>query len=79
MAEICPKTPKCPLFNDNLLQRKESAETYKNLYCRSNSKYMECKRYIVSEKVGRCADFIMPNSSYTVEELIERMKKEGLL
>lgn len=45
--EICPKTPKCPLFNDGLLKRQESAETYKNLYCRSTTKYKECKRYMV--------------------------------
>lgn len=77
MSNLCPKTPKCSLFNDNLLRRKESAETYKNMYCRKN--YTDCKRYIVSEKVGKCADFVMPNSSYSVDEIVDRMKKEGLI
>jgi hypothetical protein len=75
----CPKTPKCPLFNDNLLKRAESAEVYKRGYCKDSEKYKECMRYIVSEKVGKCADFVMPNSMLTVEQIIERMKKEGLI
>ncbi len=79
MTNICPRTSTCPLFNDNLLKRKESAETYKALYCRSDVKYKDCKRYIVVEKVGAVADFVMPNSSYSVEEIIERMKSEGLI
>jgi hypothetical protein len=79
MTDVCPKTPKCPLFNDNLLKRAGSAEVYKNGYCRDSKKYMECKRYIISEKVGKCADFVMPNSMLTIEQIIYRMKTEGLL
>ena len=77
MSVLCPKTPKCPLFEGSLLKRAESAESYKNLYCKG--KYPECKRYIVSEKVSRSADFVMPNSSMTIDQIIERMKKEGLI
>ncbi len=77
--DICPRTSTCPLFNGNLLKRKESAETYKALYCRSDVKYKECKRLIVTEKAGSVADFVMPNSTYTVEEIIERMKSESLI
>lgn len=77
MSEFCPKTPKCPLFNGNLLKRAESAEVYKNNYCKS--KYLECKRYQISEKVGKCADFVMPNSMLTLDEIVEKMKKTGLI
>jgi hypothetical protein len=75
----CPKTPKCPLFNDGLLKRQDSAETYKKLYCKSETKFKECKRYIVSEQVGKCPPFVLPNSSYTIDEIIERMKREQLI
>jgi hypothetical protein len=77
--EGCPKTPKCPLFNDGLLKRQESAETYKNMYCRSEQRYRECKRFIISEKTGVCPPFILPNSSYSIEEIMDRMKKEGMI
>lgn len=80
MENNCPKTEKCPLFNDNLLRRAESASTYKKLYCTAGeSKWKKCKRYMVSEATGKCPDFVMPNSTYTVEEIKERMKKEKML
>ena len=79
-ANLCPRTPGCALFNDNLLKRKESAEVYKELYCRAGeSKYITCKRYMVSEKVKICPDNVMPNSSMTVNEIIEQMKNTGQL
>jgi hypothetical protein len=79
MINYCPKTANCALFNNNLLKREESAETFKNLYCKSSTNHKNCKRYIVSEKVGKCADFVMPNSSYTVDEIIGKMKEKGLI
>jgi len=79
METICPKTPTCVLFNDNLLKRKESAETYKLLFCRTDEKYKQCKRYMISERVGKCPYFVMPNSSLSIDNIIERMKREGLL
>ncbi len=72
MINKCPKTENCPLFNKRLLKRESSYNAYKNLYCMSN-RYSECKRYIVSKKFGRCADFVMPNSSYTMDEIRSRM------
>lgn len=79
MSDFCPKIAKCPLFNGFLLKRAESEEVYKNLFCRDTNRYKDCKRYMVAETVGKCADFVMPNSSLTIDQIIERMKNEGLL
>jgi len=80
MEMNCPKTEKCPLFNGNLLKRSESEITYKKLYCSAGeSKWKQCKRFMVSESTGKCPDFVMPNSTYTLEEIIARMKKEKML
>lgn len=79
MSNQCPKVVKCPLFNDKILKREESAEVYKNLYCRNSEKFMECKRYQVSEKIGKCADFVMPNSTMTVDQIIQKMKDKALI
>lgn len=79
MNNQCPKVVKCPLFNDKILKREESAEVYKNLYCRNSEKFATCKRYQVSEKIGSCADFVMPNSTLSVEEIIQKMKEKALI
>ena len=71
---ICPKVQECPIFNNKLLKNKDTEEAYKNIYCRNGiEKYLTCKRYLVVEKIGKCADFVMPNSFLTVEEIIAKI------
>jgi len=79
MNQKCPKIESCPLFNNQLLKRQESADTYKNLYCNKENRFRECKRYIVSNKVGKCAPYVLPNSFSTADELIARMIKDGII
>lgn len=77
---LCPKYEKCPLFNGKLLSRKGAEESYKNLFCKAGeSKYSTCKRYMVSEKVGKCADWILPNCSLSLDEIMVKMKERGEL
>ncbi len=80
MDENCPKVAKCRLFNNQILKRAESAETYRNLYCKAGQpRWSNCKRYMVSEKFGSCPDYILPNSTFSLDEIQNRMRKEGLL
>lgn len=76
MLQFCTKIEKCPLFNDKILMRPESANTYKSLYCKDTKQnWRNCKRYIVSEKAGWCPDFVRPNSMLSIAEIIERMEQ----
>ncbi len=75
---ICPRQKVCNLFNDKIktFKSKKSLEIYKKLYCNAKDEYWkECKRLMIYKKTGKWADFIMPNSSYTIEQIIERMEK----
>lgn len=76
-SRYCPKLEKCPLFNGELLKRKRSEETYKNLYCKEPSAngWKRCKRYLVSEKMGWVPDWVLPNSSYSIDEIQQKMEK----
>ena len=78
--DLCTKVAKCPLFNGKLLKREGSEESYKNLYCKAGKeKWASCKRYQTSEKVGKCADWILPNCSMSLDEIINKMKEKGEL
>ncbi|MDD4385179.1 MAG: hypothetical protein PHD06_08375 [Bacteroidales bacterium] len=78
--EQCSKVVKCALFNGIILKRSTSEDVYKNLFCNaSKEKWTTCKRYQVSEKAGKCADWILPNSTLTVDEIIKKMKEKGEL
>jgi hypothetical protein len=75
----CPKTPKCPIFN-GVLKGTQFTETYKNLYCLAGiAGRQKCRRFQVAEKCGTCPPDILPNSSKAVDEIIDSMKKAGLI
>jgi hypothetical protein len=78
-TQICPKTPKCPIFN-GILKGTEYTETYKKLYCEAGEEGRnKCMRYQVSMKVGKCPENVLPNSLKSVDEIIEDMRKKGEL
>ena len=79
---ICPKQAVCNLFNDRIttFKSKMSLEIYKKLYCNAKDEYWkECKRLAIIKKTGKCADFVMPNSSLTIEQIIGKMKEQGII
>jgi hypothetical protein len=76
-TQICPKTPKCPIFN-GILQGTQYTETYKNLYCEAGETGRnKCMRFLVSQKVGKCPENVLPNSTKSIDEIIEEMRKKG--
>ena len=74
---ICPKFEKCPIFINNVFLKEKSKETYRQLYCEAGAvKYTTCKRYIVSQKLGKpIPEKYLPNSMLSVEEIIDRINK----
>jgi hypothetical protein len=78
-AQICPKTPKCPIFN-GILKGTEYTETYKKLYCEAGEEgRIKCRRFQVAEKVGMCPPDILPNSIKSVDEIVADLKAKGLI
>ncbi len=81
-VQICPKFEKCPLYNEKMkLFSQEVLEIYKRNYCLAGEEnFSKCKRYIVAQitKVSPPVD-ILPNSLFSIEEIIEKMKSQGLI
>ncbi len=76
---ICPKYKTCAIFNGKA--GIEAENIYKKSYCDAGEeKYSICKRFIVSEKTKTAPPIdIMPNSFYSVDEIIEIMREDGLI
>jgi hypothetical protein len=78
-ANVCPKTPKCPIFK-GILKGTEFTETYKRLYCEAGLEgRSRCRRFQVAEKAGVCPPDILPNSSKSVEEIVRKMKEQKII
>ncbi len=81
MVSICPKFEKCPIFREKLNLNKDTLEIYKNKYCFGGEQgYSQCRRFIIAQKTHTPPPtYVLPNSLMTDEEIIERMKNDGLL
>ncbi|MGE0090093.1 MAG: hypothetical protein AB7S50_11555 [Bacteroidales bacterium] len=78
--ELCPKVRTCPLFNGTLLKVPGAEDSYKNLFCKAGKQqWATCKRYMTSEKVGKCSDWILPNCSMSLDQIVQKMKEKGEL
>lgn len=78
-ANLCPKTPGCPIFN-GILKGTEYTEVYKKQYCEAGEVGRErCRRFQVAKLTGKCPPNILPNSTKTADEIITEMKKAGLI
>jgi len=49
-VEYCEKTPKCPFFNELMVNFPENARALKNIFCRGNK--AKCARFMVSKALG---------------------------
>lgn len=77
--QICPNTPKCPIFS-GVLQGTQYTDTYKRLYCEAGEAGMQkCTRYQVAKTIGKCPPRILPNSTKSAAEIIAEMRVNGEL
>jgi hypothetical protein len=70
----CLNYNSCQLINEkDFLPSSLDKKKYIKDYCENNdnrSKY--CKRYIVKESLGFCPDFVLPDTTLSVEDIIKK-------
>ncbi len=75
----CEKSLKCPIYSGILQSNEILTQTYKKLFCESGSEGKnKCKRFQVAKIMGSCPPNILPNTHLTVDEIVEKMKSQGL-
>lgn len=74
MESICKNYEKCPIYTGILVGKDMTAKRYKTIYCEAGLEgWLNCKRYLVKEKMGRVPPDLLPNSFKSVEEIISTM------
>lgn len=73
----CPNMLSCKLVLDTgFIADTSLRERYIKLYCtKGGLRYSTCKRFITKEKIHFCPDFVMPDTIFTVDEIIERFEE----
>ena len=78
-TNVCEKVEKCPIYLGILKSNEMLTRTYKNLFCENGVEGKnKCVRYQVAKVMGSCPPNILPNTKVSVEEIVEKMKREGI-
>jgi len=74
----CPSYSDCQLVkSDNIVSNTEQKEKYIKEFCTMDKKcWSQCKRYITKTKLNFCPDFVLPDTSLTPEEIIDKFDNE---
>ena len=70
MSDVCPSSPKCPIYNGLLNGLQYMTQDYKNKYCNAGAAGRNsCLRWQVKQKYGEVPFDLLPNSMITVERV----------
>jgi hypothetical protein len=78
---VCPNIDICRLVNaaDYRIESVDR-ENYLKQYCKSaTDKWDYCKRYIFKQEMNFCPDFILPDTTLSAMEIIDKYDEEETL
>ncbi|PLW95905.1 MAG: hypothetical protein C0593_12980 [Marinilabiliales bacterium] len=74
-SQICPKAEKCPVLNKEAFADVKTLEYYKKNYCFTDDHtWVKCKRFITAQTLQMCPSFVMPDSCFSIDEILDRME-----
>jgi hypothetical protein len=78
LENICPNFKECRLVKAADFKFSGiSRETYLTNYCEDEaSGWKKCKRFIAKSNLGFCPDFVLPDYTFTTDEIIDKFDNE---
>jgi hypothetical protein len=73
----CPNMLSCKLVQDaGFIADTAIRERYISIYCKNGDLgYNTCKRFITKMNIHFCPDFVMPDTTFSIDEIIERFEE----
>jgi hypothetical protein len=74
---FCPNHNGCQIITiDGFVEDLALKGFYIKNYCESaETKWKSCKRYITREQLNMCPDFILPDSTLTIDEILDKLEE----
>lgn len=74
----CENFRKCFVNNHIFDGNGQMVEIYKKLYCEAGAEKIEsCKRYQVMKRIGNCPFDILPNTIFSLENILVRVRAQA--
>ena len=75
---LCPNYEGCKIINvEDFIQVPDKKHFYMSTYCEAGEKcWNSCKRYQTSGALNLCPDFVLPDSNFTIEEILNKFEEQ---
>ncbi len=71
----CPNYKGCQIVSiQNFVSDNIKKDIYLKTYCTGN--YLQCKRFQTKKALSFCPGFVMPDSTWSIDEIMERCENE---
>ncbi|MBN2174355.1 MAG: hypothetical protein JW731_09495 [Bacteroidales bacterium] len=76
----CPNYNSCRLVNlQDFKFQDTTRKKYIEIYCSTGeANWNSCKRYLTKKTLGFCPDFVLPDTTLSLNEIIEKFDEESL-
>jgi hypothetical protein len=78
MKEECPNFSGWQIVNiKDFVADEEKKQAYIDTYCHGeNAGYTHCKRFQTKKALNFCPNFVMPDSPWSIDEIMEKCENE---
>jgi hypothetical protein len=75
---ICPNINTCRLVTTSeVVPEVKEKEAYLDTWCKdTEGKWLNCKRYITKATLGFCPDFVVPGTTLSIDEIIDKFDEQ---
>ncbi len=76
---ICPNTNSCRMISTaEVVPNEKVKDEYMHTWCRNNQeKWSRCKRFITKAELGFCPDFVVPDTTLSIDEIVDKFEDES--
>lgn len=77
MKKECPNMANCQIINEKgFVPDEQIKQQYVSHYCIAGEEnFSICKRYQTKQTLGFCPDFVFPDSTYNIDEIMEKCEQ----
>ncbi|MBK7030087.1 MAG: hypothetical protein IPH45_13145 [Bacteroidales bacterium] len=73
----CPSKKNCQVFTIQGFVPLEKKVFYAGNFCDAGEpSWKQCKRYNTKLELNLCPDFVLPDSEFTIDEILDRLENE---
>lgn len=77
-SQLCPNHSGCQIIHiEGFVSASPGKDFYIRKYCEAGeNSWSNCARYLTHKKLNLCPDFVLPDSDFSIDEILDKLEEE---